>query len=78
VRGQLKSLTCPLLVIYSRDDHSVPPASSKALPGLVGSAPENVSVLELEDSYHVATLDNDLPLIDERAASFAENVLKKS
>jgi len=78
VRGQLKRLTCPLLVIYSRDDHSVPPANSKALPGLVGSAPETVSVLELEDSYHVATLDNDLPLIDERVASFAENVLKKS
>lgn len=78
VRSQLKNLTCPLLVIYSRDDHSVPPANSKALPGLVGSAPETVSVLELEDSYHVATLDNDLPLIDERVASFAEKLLKKS
>jgi len=78
VRGRLKSLTCPLLVIYSRDDHSVPPANSKALPGLVGSPPETVSVLELADSYHVATLDNDLPLIDERVASFAENHLKKS
>jgi carboxylesterase len=78
VRGRLKSLKCPLLVIYSRDDHSVPPANSKALPGLVGSPPETVSVLELEDSYHVATLDNDLPLIDQRVASFAESLLKTS
>lgn len=78
VRGHLKNLTCPLLVIYSRDDHSVPPANSKALPGLVGSAPDSVSVLELENSYHVATLDNDLALIDERVASFAENQLKES
>jgi carboxylesterase len=78
VRGKLKSLTCPLLVIYSRDDHSVPPANSKALPELVGSAPESICVLELEDSYHVATLDNDLPLIDARVASFAESLLKTS
>jgi len=78
VRAKLKSLTCPLLVIYSRDDHSVPPANSKALPGLVGTAPAAISVLELEDSYHVATLDNDLPLIDQRIASFAESLLKTS
>lgn len=76
VRGRLKSLTCPLLVIYSRDDHSVPPDNSKALPNLVGS--QQVTVLELTESYHVATLDNDLPLIDERVASFAESLAKSS
>lgn len=74
VRGRLGFLTAPLLVIYSRDDHSVPPANSKALPSLVGS--KNVTVLELENSYHVATLDHDLPLIDERVASFAESLRK--
>lgn len=76
VRARLRDLNCPLLVIYSRDDHSVPPENSKALPGLVGS--KNVSVLELQDSYHVATLDNDLPLIDERVAAFAESLAKTS
>lgn len=76
VRGRLGSLTSPLLVIYSRDDHSVPPANSKALPELVGS--KNVTVLELRESYHVATLDNDLPLLDERVASFAESLAKTS
>jgi carboxylesterase len=76
VRGRLGSLKSPLLVIYSRDDHSVPPANSKALPGLVGG--KNVTVLELADSYHVATLDNDLPLIGERVASFAESLTKTS
>jgi len=78
VRARLKNLTCPLLVVYSRDDHSVPPANSKALPSLVGSAPAIVTVLELEDSYHVATLDNDLPLLDARVASFAESLSKTS
>lgn len=78
VRARLGQLTAPLLVIYSRDDHSVPPASSKALPGLVGTSAASVSVLELLESYHVATLDNDLPLLDERIASFAESVSKRS
>lgn len=76
VRARLGQLTCPLLVIYSRDDHSVPTESSKALPGLVGT--QEVTLLELQDSYHVATLDNDLPLIDEKVASFAESLLKSS
>jgi carboxylesterase len=76
VRARLGNLRCPLLVIYSRDDHSVPTENSKALPSLVGS--KNVSVLELQDSYHVATLDNDLPLIDERVAAFAESLSKTS
>jgi carboxylesterase len=76
VRARLNQLTCPLLVIYSRDDHSVPTENSKALPGLVGT--QQVTVLELQDSYHVATLDNDLPLIDARVASFAESLLKSS
>ena len=76
VRGRLRSVIAPLLVIYSRDDHSVPPENSKALPGLVGS--DSVQVLELTESYHVATLDHDLPLLDERIASFAESALKTS
>jgi carboxylesterase len=74
LRGRLNRVDSPLLVIYSRDDHSVPPANSKALPALVGS--KNVTLLELEDSYHVATLDNDLPLLDERIAAFAESLSK--
>jgi carboxylesterase len=76
VRGRLGSVSAPLLVIYSRDDHSVPPDNSKALPTLVGS--KSVTVLELTESYHVATLDNDLPLLDERVASFAESISKTS
>jgi carboxylesterase len=74
VRARLAQVSVPLFVIYSREDHSVPNESSKALPQLVGS--KQVSVLELENSYHVATLDNDLPLLDEQIAAFAESVAK--
>jgi carboxylesterase len=76
VRARLAEVRCPLLVVYSRDDHSVPPDNSKAIPGLVGT--KEVAVLELLDSYHVATLDNDLPLLDERIAAFAESCAKSS
>jgi carboxylesterase len=91
IRARLPQLTCPLLVMYSRDDHSVPPENSKAIPGLVAGPPglgakaatptknaATTTVLELLDSYHVATLDNDLPLIDERVAAFAESSSKSS
>lgn len=79
LRARLPELRCPLLVVYSRDDHSVPPENSKAIPGLVGSRlAKQVSVLELLDSYHVATLDNDLPLLDARIAEFAESSAKTS
>jgi carboxylesterase len=76
LRARLQGVLCPLLVIYSRDDHSVPPENSKAIPGLVGT--KEVTVLELQDSYHVATLDNDLPLLAERIAAFAESLGKTS
>lgn len=79
LRARLPELRCPLLVVYSRDDHSVPPENSKAIPGLVGAKqPGQVSVLELLDSYHVATLDNDLPRLDARIAEFAESNAKTS
>ncbi len=76
LRQRLAQLRCPLLVAYSRDDHSVPPANSRALPGLVAST--DVTLLELQDSYHVATLDNDLPLLEERIALFAQRVAARS
>jgi len=78
LRARLGEARCPLLVAYSRDDHSVPPANSQAIPGMVGTPAEKISVLELLDSYHVATLDNDLPLLDERIAAFAESCSKRS
>ena len=72
VRGQLARMPCPVLVMYSRNDHSVPPANSKALLELI-VGPE-LGGLELERSYHVATLDYDQPLIEERVTAFADRL----
>jgi esterase/lipase len=65
-RGDLAKVTAPVLLFHSREDHVVEPASSEAL--LAGISSTDTTEVWLEDSYHVATLDNDAPKI------FAESV----
>lgn len=72
IRHRLPRVTAPLLVLYSLQDHTVPPRNSKALSELVGS--EEVSVVPLERSYHVAILDWDAPLVAEETVAFAARV----
>jgi carboxylesterase len=72
VRGQLVKLACPVLVMYSEHDHSVPPANSKALLDLIDR--KLTQEIVLERSFHVATLDYDLELIEDKIAAFADRV----
>jgi carboxylesterase len=60
-RADLGRVTAPVIVFHSAEDHVVEPVNSEILLAGVGSA-DTTEVL-LEDSYHVATLDNDAPLI---------------
>jgi len=76
IRQQLPNLSCPLLVVYSRSDHSVPPENSRAVLRAVRS--KDVTELPLERSFHVAPLDYDLELIAERVAAFADRVAAKA
>jgi carboxylesterase len=56
-RRQLGDVTQPVLVYRSTTDHVVGPASMRVLrAGLPGA---RLTVRELGNSYHVATLDND-------------------
>ena len=48
----------------SPQDHVVPPSNSEHLAATLGGPVERVT---LERSYHVATLDYDRELIEERA-----------
>ena len=66
--ADLDKVTQPLLVLSSRDDHVVEPANSQRLMEQAGSADKRQVVLE--DSYHVATMDNDLPLIVDESLAF--------
>jgi carboxylesterase len=62
----LAAVTQPLLVYRSTVDHVVGPASMRVLrAGL-----PTVEVISLDDSYHVATLDNDAPAIFDGTLAF--------
>jgi carboxylesterase len=66
--ADLGQLSQPLLVLTSRDDHVVEPANSARL--MEQAASSNKRQVFLEDSYHVATMDNDLPVIVEETLTF--------
>jgi carboxylesterase len=73
VRAGLSAITQPLLMFRSADDHVVDETSQAIILGGVSSTVKEL--VTLRDSFHVATLDNDAPLIFERAAAFiAEHV----
>ncbi len=68
VCGDLGKVTAPLLVFRSTDDHVVDPTGLALIrAGVSSTVTEYVT---LENSYHVATLDHDAPLIFERSAAF--------
>jgi len=68
---QLGQVTQPVLVYRSAVDHVVGPASMRVL--LAGLPKDQVTVRELADSYHVATLDNDAEAIFEGSAKFIQD-----
>jgi len=70
-RDELGKVACPVLIMTSAQDHVVEPRNSDLLAdGVVGP----VERVALERSYHVATLDYDKDLINERAVEFARRV----
>lgn len=72
VRRDLAEITQPVLLMHSRVDHVVPPASSAFFLEHISST--DVTEIWLEDSYHVATLDNDAPLIQDESVRFVRRI----
>ena len=72
VEGGLGDIHCPVLLLSSREDHVVDPVNGDVVEAKVSGPVERVL---LEDSYHVATLDNDAPLIEAKVLEFAAAVL---
>jgi carboxylesterase len=68
--ADLGKITQPLLVLTSRDDHVVEPANSERLMDGAGTTDKRQVILE--DSFHVATMDNDLPRIVEESLAFVQ------
>jgi carboxylesterase len=67
-RDDLGRIEQPLLVFRSAEDHVVEPASGALIMSSVSST--DVREIVLADSYHVATLDNDAPLIFAESLEF--------
>jgi carboxylesterase len=72
VGSRLDEVRCPVLLMSSREDHVVDPVSGDAVAAGVSGPLERVF---LERSYHVATLDWDAPIIEEKVVAFANRVL---
>jgi carboxylesterase len=68
--ADLAKVSQPLLVMTSREDHVVESENSDRLMSAAGSTDKRQRWLE--DSYHVATLDNDLPVIVEESLDFIQ------
>jgi carboxylesterase len=73
----LPKVTCPVLVIQSRDDHVVDPSNGPRIVRRLGSS--RIDLRWLNDSYHVATLDNDLLfLVQHPGSQLVHSVLPAS
>jgi carboxylesterase len=68
---RLADITCPVLVMTSRQDNVVPPVSSDVLADRLAGPVERMA---LENSLHVATLDHDREEIERRTVAFASKV----
>jgi carboxylesterase len=71
-REDLAKVTQPLLLFRSTVDHVVEPSSGRAILAAISS--RDVTETLLEDSYHVATLDNDAPRIFADTSAFIKRL----
>ena len=72
LKPQLPALKMPVLMLKSREDHVVPIVSTTYTHEKLGSARKEV--IWLDDSYHVASMDNDLPIIIDESVKFLRSL----
>ena len=72
--NDLAKVTQPVLIFRSTEDHVVEPDSCEMFHAKASST--DVREVVLEDSYHVATLDNDAPTIFEGSLEFVRELAK--
>ena len=70
--ADLAAVRAPMLMYRSREDHVVDDLSAQLLKA--GAVNTTVREVILEDSYHVATLDNDAPTIFAGSVEFIESL----
>jgi carboxylesterase len=75
IAARLGELSCPVLLLSSRNDHVVPSESGDLL---VEKAAVPVERVWLERSFHVATLDYDAPVVEASAIEFVSALTASS
>ncbi len=71
-RQELGRVEIPVLLFHSTEDHVLPVSNTEIIMASIAST-DKVRV-ELGDSYHVATLDNDAPTIFATSLNFVERL----
>ena len=72
IKTDIARVSSPMLLMHSREDHVVEPSNSAWIMTNVSSTDR--TEVWLENSYHVATLDNDAPLIFSTSVDFINRV----
>ena len=72
LRAKLAQVTQPVLIVYSENDHTAYPESSKRLPEMLGS--DDVTTIVAERSYHLIPLDWDADILLDSAVNFIGRV----
>lgn len=73
-RPKVPEIQCPALIFSSVDDHVVPPVNATYLLENLGSPDKEL--VQLYNSYHVATLDHDKEEIKQRIKEFIQAYTK--
>ncbi len=73
--GDLAKITAPVLYFRSTEDHVVDEATEPII--VAGVSSPDVTVVRLENSYHVATIDNDAEQIYADTAAFVARVTQQ-
>ena len=73
VKGNIAKVNQPLLVMRSTEDHVVEASNSQWILDNVAS--DDLTFIELRNSFHVATLDYDADVIFSESVAFMERVM---
>ena len=73
VKSDIGKITQPLLLFRSIDDHVVEPSNAEWILRNVAST--DATEVVLRDSFHVATLDHDAPVIERDSIAFVRRLI---
>ena len=72
LRPDLGDIYTPVLIIYAKQDHVVDNKSAKEIYHLIAS--KNKRILELQDSYHIITLDLEKDKVFQEIFAFLQSI----